>query len=543
MGLFLFIIGTIGWHIGIYGMFKKAGIESWKAFIPFYNTWLIVEKCNIKKYWFWLQLIPIAGQFITIWITIIFTMHFNRTNVIHHTFAIFLPFIYFPYLGFSDKEKFVGQSAFDKYKKPASREWIDAIVFAVVAATIIRTFVFEAYVIPTGSMEKTLQVNDFLFVNKIAYGQRIPKTPLSFPFVHNLMPASQTPSYLKWIQLSYKRLPGYTDVKRNDVVVFNFPEGDTVINLPDYGSARPYFSAMRKSVFLNESDIETERTAKGASIDDKGLQEVRYPNSDILKTILENNKLLLVHPYDKADNYIKRCVAIAGDTFQVINGILYINGKKADVAEGSQKFYVVTAEKKSYNLNNWQKEYGINIRIDQQYEALRAGIAESLQNSGMAQIPLTVDDSIKLSKVPGITSIKTLPDNYSSYAAQFDFFPFDSLHFKNSIDNYGPITVPQKNVTVKIDATNIALYKRLISVYEDHKLELKPEGIYIDDKLSTTYTFKYNYYWMMGDDRHTSQDSRFWGFVPETHIVGKASMIWFSWDGGPRWNRIFKSIK
>jgi len=154
MGWLLFILGTIGWHIGMYGMFKKAGIDAWKAFIPFYNTWLIVEQCKLKKTWFWLQLIPIAGQFITIWITIIFVMHFGKFNVIHHTFVVFFPFIYFPYLGFSKEVKFIGEKGFKLYKKPASREWVDAAVFAVVAATIIRTFVFEAYVIPTGSMEK-----------------------------------------------------------------------------------------------------------------------------------------------------------------------------------------------------------------------------------------------------------------------------------------------------------------------------------------------------------------------------------------------------
>lgn len=537
MGLFLFIIGTIGWHIGMYGMFKKAGIEAWKAFIPFYNTWLIVEKCNIKKLWFWLQLIPIAGQFITVWVTIIFTMHFNKTNIIQHTFATFLPFIYFPYLGFNSTDQFVGQSAFDKYKKPPSREWIDAIVFAVVAATIIRTFVFEAYVIPTGSMEKTLQVNDFLFVNKIAYGQRIPKTPLSFPFVHNLMPASQTPSYLKWIQLSYSRLPGYTDVKRNDVVVFNFPEGDTVINLPDYGSARPYYSALRTQAFLNPDDIEKARAGE------KGIGEVRYPNAETLKGVLADNNLILVHPYDKADNYIKRCVAVAGDKLQIVNGVLYINNEKALVPENSQITYEIKAEKKKYDLTAWHNDLDINIRNDQGYKELRASIENDLLNNGAASVSITKSDSAKISKIPGILSIKQVHDSFNAFYAQYVFFPFDSTNFHNSLDNYGPITIPQKNTTVTISKSNIALYKRIIESYENHRLAIKSDGIYIDDKLATSYTFKYNYYWMMGDNRHNSQDSRFWGFVPETHIVGKASMIWFSWDGGPRWSRIFKSIK
>ena len=539
MGTFLFIIGIIGWHIGMYGMFKKAGIEAWKAFVPFYNIWLIVEKCSIKKYWFWLQLIPIAGQFITIWITIIFTMHFNRSNIIHHMFAALLPFIYFPYLGFSENEKFVGKVAFDNYKKSASREWIDAAVFAIVAATIIRTFVFEPYVIPTGSMEKTMQVNDFLFVNKMSYGQRIPKTPLSFPFVHNLLPMSQKASYLKWIQLDYNRLPGFNKVERNDVVVFNFPEGDTVINLADYGSARPYYSALRTLSFLNPDDISI---AKNGSV--RGINEVRYPDEATLKNVLSENNLLLVHPYDKADNYIKRCVAIAGDKLQIINGILYINDVKAVLPENSQVTYHVTSEKKRFDLNEWEKELGINIRNDQGYNELRSEIEDQLLNSGSASIALTKSDSEKISKIAGIISIKQEFDSFMPFLAQHIFFPFDSTNFHNSLDNFGPITIPKKGVTATINKSNINLYKRIIENYESHTLDIKPDGsIVIDGKPTSTYTFKYDYYWMMGDNRHNSQDSRFWGFVPETHIVGKATLIWFSWDGGPRWNRIFKKIK
>ncbi|HEX8677215.1 MAG TPA: DUF5684 domain-containing protein, partial [Segetibacter sp.] len=196
MGWILFIIGTLGWHIGMYGMFKKAGIEPWKALVPFYNTWCIVNKTNIRKIWFWLQFIPIAGQFITIWITIIFAMHFAKFSLLDHIATVFFPFIYFPYLGYSSGVEYAGHEVVRKYHKSAAREWIDAAVFAVVAATIIRTFVFEAYTIPTESMEKTLLVNDFLFVNKMSYGPRIPQTPISFPFVHNIMPFSTTtPSY------------------------------------------------------------------------------------------------------------------------------------------------------------------------------------------------------------------------------------------------------------------------------------------------------------------------------------------------------------
>lgn len=511
MGLILFIIGTIGWHIGMYGMFKKAGIEPWKALIPFYNTWLIVEKCGIKKMWFWLQLIPIAGQFITIWITIIFVMHFGKVNLIDHTLTTFFPFIYFPYLGFSEKVRYGGPEVFKLYKKPASREWIDAAVFAVVAATIIRSFIFEAYVIPSGSMEKTLLVNDFLFVNKMSYGPRIPQTPLSFPFVHNIMPFSQRPSYLKWIQLDYKRLPGFTSIKRNDVVVFNFPEGDTIINRPEFGSGKPYYELVREN----------------------GRQPVIQTFGDEI----------LIHPMDKADNYIKRCVGTPGDTIQVINGILYVNGQKTTTPANAQSTYTITTNKTTLDFDALQKE-GVDIRNDQTYEDLRNDINGALSTSGSAgNVPLTESDVQKLSKWPGVISITHDMMPYNAEIMQTKLFPHDSANYKWTIDNYGKLWIPKKGVTVPLNLVNLPIYYRLITSYEGHKLSVNNGTIFIDEKPATTYTFKYDYYWMMGDNRHNSQDSRFWGFVPETHIVGKASLIWFSWDGGPRWKRLFKTIK
>lgn len=510
MAIILCIVGIIGWHLGMYGLFKKMNINATKAFIPFYNTYIIVQHCNIKKYWFWLQLIPIAGQFITIWITIIFIMHFGKTNLLSHTLLTFLPFIYLPYIGFDKNTKWGGTSVFEKYKKPSSREWIDAAVFAVVAATIIRSFIFEAYVIPSGSMEKTLLVNDFLFVNKVAYGPRIPKTPLSFPFVHNLMPSSQTPSYLKWIQLDYKRLPGYEAVKRNDVVVFNFPEGDTVINKAEFGSARSYYALVRQF----------------------GREQVLARFEDTL----------LFHPTDKTDNYIKRCVAVAGDTIQVKDGILYINNIKQSVPENSQRTYTVKANKQGLDFDELKSTYHINIRTDDKYEEYRSDINQQFSQSEMANIIMTETDAIQLKKVPGVVSVEPLVASYDANEASFQFFPFDTVNHHFSVDNYGPVYIPKKGVTVALNNTTISLYRRLIQSYEGHTLQEKDQQIFIDNKPVTTYTFKYNYYWMMGDNRHNSQDSRFWGFVPETHIVGKASLIWFSWDKGPRWNRIFKSI-
>ncbi len=502
MGLILFIIGVIGWHVGMYGMFKKAGIEPWKALVPFYNTWLIVEKTAIRKYWFWLQLIPIAGQFITIWITIIFVMHFKKVTVIDHTLTVLFPFLYFPYLGFSEKEKWHGAEVLKHYHKPASREWIDAGVFAVVAATIIRTFVFEAYVIPTGSMEKTLLINDFLFVNKMSYGARIPQTPLSFPFVHNIMPFSKTmPSYIREVQLPYKRLPAFTEVKRNDVVVFNFPAGDTIINLPDYGSANPYYDVLR---FQYRGDREA---------------------------FAQSGLPLLVHPMDKTDNYIKRCVGVAGDIIQVKNGTLFVNNQPAFLPPASQSDYLVETNGTNFPEEFLREELGIDI--DNPGDQVR-----SIDKPGTLIFNLTPEQVQKVKKQSNVKAIAPFSDNQIGTT-----FPNDEANFPWTIDNYGPLTIPKKGEVVTLTPQNIALYKRLIGNYEQNTFEEANGKYIINGKETNTYTIKYNYYWMMGDNRHRSQDSRFWGFVPETHVVGKASLIWFSWEKGPRWKRLFNGIK
>ncbi len=502
MGLLLFFVGLIGWHVGMYGMFKKAGIEPWKALVPFYNTWLIVEKTKIKKYWFWYQLIPIAGQFITIWITIIFVMQFKKVNVLHHAATIFLPFIYFPYLGYSKDTKFYGPSVMALYHKPASREWIDAGVFAIVAATLIRTFVFEAYVIPSESMEKTLLVNDFLFVNKMSYGARIPQTPLSFPFVHNTMPGSiTTPSYLKWIQIPYKRLPAFTPVKRNDVVVFNFPAGDTIINLPEFGSKQPYYDILRTQF-------------KG----DRDALNAQFP--------------IIVHPMDKTDNYIKRCVAEGGDLLEIRNAVVYINGVPAHLPTASQTEYIVETNGTPFTEEFLMAELGIDVQ-DTKGQVVPYENKPNTYVFNMTPLEMAV-----MKKQSNIVSINLYVNSYVG-----GYFPYDEANFPYSLDNFGPIKIPKKGEVVELSTRNIALYRRLITDYEHNQLQEVNGKFIINGKETTTYTPNYNYYWMMGDNRHRSQDSRYWGFVPETHIVGKASLIWFSYENGPRWKRLFNNIK
>jgi len=499
MGWIIFIIGAIGWHVGMYGMFKKAGIDGWKAFVPFYNTWCIVEKCDIKRIWFWLQFIPIAGQFITIWITIIFSMHFGKFNLLDHAAVVFLPFIYFPYLGFSKDVRWGGKEVVKHYKKSVAREWVDAAVFAVVAATLIRTFIFEAYTIPTESMEKTLLINDFLFVNKLSYGPRLPQTPLSFPFVHNTLPGMPTtPSYLKWIQIPYTRLPGFTTVKRFDVVVFNFPAGDTIINLPSFGSAKPYYDVLREQYHGNRDALKAD-----------------YP--------------ILVHPMDKTDNYIKRCVGVPGDNIEVRNGMLYVNNRIGSVASGQQTDYIVETTT-PFTPDFFQNKLGIDVD--------NPGDAVQVANNNTYVINMTAEEAATVKKEANVKSMTPYLIDSST-----DVFPYDKKDFPWSPDHYGPIHIPKKGEVITLSPSNIEMYRRLITVYEHNKLDEKDGKYFINGKETNTYNIKLNYYWMMGDNRHRSQDSRFWGFVPETHVVGKASLIWFSWNNGPRWDRFFKPIK
>jgi signal peptidase I len=354
-------------------------------------------------------------------------------------------------------------------------------------------------------MEKTLLVNDFLFVSKFSYGPRIPNTPLSFPFVHHTMPFFGGKSYLEWIKLPYSRLFA-NPVKRNDIVVFNLPVGDTVINDEvNFGSRVTYYQAIR---------------------DEGGNRNVIWD---------KYGSIIITRPVDKRENFIKRCVGIAGDTLEIRNGVVYINGKMNDIPKGLETNYLLETKGQPLDMDELLETYDIN---QEEGEVIFRG-------GNQYEIFLTKEQVAIFSKLSFVQSLMPLNVYYQNCPPGLggaDIFPNDTINAKWTIDNYGPLFIPAKGSNVPLNAMTYPRYERIIRTYEGNQFEQKNGKYFLNGKEVASYTFKQNYYWLMGDNRHNSLDSRYWGFVPEDHIVGKASMIFFSYENGPRWNRIFRLI-
>lgn len=379
-------------------------------------------------------------------------------------------------------------------------EWVDAIIFAVIAATFIRMFFIEAYTIPTSSMEKSMRVGDYLFVSKTAYGPKLPNTPVAFPFVHHTMPMSTTKkSFSEIIKWDYKRLAGFGNIKRNDVVVFNFPEGDTVaLNM----QAQSYYQLVRM--------YGRERVWN----DKRSFGEIIY------------------RPVDKRENYIKRCVAIPGDSLKVVNGEVFINNKPQVDIPGLQYEYVITTDGTKINPDALDR---IDVALDDRHSS-----------GNQYLFPLTDEQAEKLGNFKNVLSLKKMLMPSSSPDPHI--FPSDE-RFGWNVDNFGPIWIPKAGTTIQLTVDNLPLYARIIGYYEGNELKVEDGIIYINGQKVDSYTFAMNYYWMMGDNRHNSADSRYWGYVPEDHVVGKASFIWLSLDKDKsflskiRWNRVFTVVK
>ena len=420
--------------------------------------------------------------------------------------------------------KYIPWGAWKKTNNPTLKsiyDWIDDIIFALVAVYFINLFIFQNYQIPSSSLEKSLLVGDYLFVSKVSYGPRVPNTPLSFPLVQNTLPILNCKSYLDWPSWDYKRVAGLGQIQRNDIVVFNFPAGDTVATLhpnPDYYTLVQMYG--REAVRMNK----------------QAFGEIIY------------------RPVDKRENYVKRCVGLPGDSLSIRNNQVYINGKAAQNPKNMQLNYFVETETPLTEtmFRNWgvsrddYMPYGQPCTVTDPETLSFLGFQPNANGAYnlVYRFPMTEAMVAQVKKLPSVKKVIVEPEIIGGTM----YYPVD---YDNgwTRDNYGPIWIPKRGATIELTPENLALYRRCIKNYEHNELEEKDGVVYINGEKATTYTFQYDYYWMMGDNRHNSADSRSWGFVPEDHIVGKPIMIWLSldkdrslFDGGIRWNRLFRWV-
>jgi signal peptidase I len=522
--LFIAIVQLIHFF-GTWKLYQKAGFKSWQAAIPVYNAIVLMQIINRPKWWVVMLFIPIINLIIfpVVWVEIARSFGKNSTTDTLLTLLSFGLYIYvINYRGQSD---YIENRSLQP--RTAFGEWFSSILFAVVIATLVHTYFIQPYIIPTGSLEKTLLTGDFLFVSKYHYGARVPQTAVSFPMVHDTIPVVKIRSYLKNPEIPYMRLPRLQKIKRNEIVVFSWP-ADTV-----------------RQFFRKEARVDK--------------------------------------PIDKKSNYVKRCVAIPGDTLEIIDGIIHINGEQTVLPDRAKPLYGYTAYSKTgisarelikQGIKDLNRRFRIenditqqqlnalfanNINVIRQGDMLIAitgsrGIPRSLIRKERLRVTelretkktvfLTIDEANSLTNNISLDSLVRNINQTKTYNT--NFFPND-IRYNWNEDNFGPIVMPKQGITVVITRENIALYKKLIRDYENKSLEEINGTYYIDGKATDTYTFEKDYFWMMGDNRHRSEDSRFWGFVPDNHIVGKPIFIWMSIDGindgisnwKVRWDRVF----
>jgi signal peptidase I len=512
MLLFLLITYVL-LSISLYKVFEKADRPGWHGLVPGLNfvTWCDIVGRN-KWHAAWL-LFPLVNIFIFAGLCIDLVRSFGKYHFWHSFVSVVLAPFFFFYLGFSDKEKYLGPTLVaertykqklhdartgknptllkklerqNPYHKNGGREWVESIIFAVFAAAFIRMFLIEMYKIPTSSMEGSLLVGDFLCVSKAHYGIRTPMTITMIPLLHNRIPFLNKESYLEKPNLPYGRVPAIEKIDRNEPVVFNYPEGDSVVITPG-------------------------RTFSIYDIRRQGMANIS--NQDVIS-----------RPMDKMDHYIKRCIGLPGDSIQIRNRQVYINGEPGTNPTNLQYAYVVRSQGAPLNVRKL-KEFGVNLKDSR----------DPIYMLNQKQV-----DQIK---AMGNVSVEVMEQ------APRPLFPYDQRISGNwTVDNYGPIYIPKKGTTVPISPATIAPYRRVIEKYEQNELDIRAGNVFINGEEVTSYTFKMDYFWMMGDNRHNSEDSRVWGFVPEDHVVGKPLFIWFSTNEGSikngiRWNRLFTSAK
>jgi signal peptidase I len=514
MAVFMFLlVFYVLLSLSMVKLFEKAGVPGWKALVPGLKelAWCrLVGRKPSYALWF---LFPVVNLFIYAGMAIDLARCFGRFSFLDSVQSVLLSPLQYFLIGREPGDKYQGpvmekerayheelvaarksndSAALRKleqspFHKSLPREWLEAGIFAVFAASFIRMFLVEAFVIPTSSMEGTLRVGDFLFVSKAHFGIRTPMTVLQVPLMHNRMPFNTGESYLKKPNLGYFRLPALERVERNKPVVFNFPAGDSVIIVP--GRTFDIYQ-WRRNGFDRQA-----------------------PNMPIV-----------TRPIDKRDHYIKRCVAVAGDSLEVRNGQVYINGQPAPNPTHMQHTYQVSSASGGINLKRLA-EYGVSLEDAGPANAGRFNLdARQVELVRKLGTDVQVEQLISESPYPGYV----FPNNARLYGGW-------------TMDQYGPIYIPKAGETVALTAESLPFYERIIRVYEGNQLEVRDGQFIINGAPATAYTFRQNYYWMMGDNRNNSEDSRVWGYVPADHIVGKPLFIWFSSNNGIKWDRIFRS--
>lgn len=526
---FYFFLAIQAVHfLGTWKLYSRAGQAAWKAAVPIYNAIVLMKIINRPRWWVVLLFLPIINliMFPVIWVETL--RSFGKNSSIDTLLGIATLGMYIYYINYATDATYIENRSLKP--RTAFGEWVGSILFAVVIATLVHTYFIQPYIIPTGSLEKTLLTGDFLFVSKYHYGARVPQTVVSFPMVHDTIIGTGVRSYLKKPQLPYLRFPKLQEIKRNEIVVFSWP-ADTV-----------------RQFFVKEAGVDK--------------------------------------PIDKKSNYVKRCVGLPGDTLQIIDGIIHINGAQTQLPDRAKPLYGYTAYKKSgissralvrEGITDITRTFRINNITQERFGALRPYIVMVSNNqpdnftviTGGKGLPtdvvrqyginaselmetkkslyLTLAEAEVLRKTNDFDSLIRNINTQKSYNTQF--FPNDVRYNWNE-DNFGPIVLPKAGVTVNLTSANIALYKKIIRDYENKDLVIKNNQFAIDGKTATSYTFEKDYFWMMGDNRHRSEDSRFWGFVPDDHIVGKPIFIWMSIDGindglrnmKVRWERVFTTV-
>lgn len=519
-----FLILQIVHFLGTWKLYEAAGRKRWEAAIPVYNAIVLMKIINRPTWWTILLFIPVINliMFPVVWVETL--RSFGKNSTLDTFLAIFTLGFYVYYVNYTQKLNYIPERSLTPTNKTA--DTVSSLLFAIVVATLVHTYFIQPYTIPSASLEKSLLIGDFLFVSKVNYGARTPMTPIAAPMVHDSLPFMGRLSYCKWPQLPYFRFPGFEKIKNNDIVVFNWPR-------------------------------------------------------DTLDNMYQPSNVRIDKPIDKKTNYVKRCVGIPGDSLAIKDGIVFINGKELILPERAKPQYMHNIYSKNGVPTNLLKEVGsteydityeVQFNDQKQLEALKPYIKSAEQISegtykiktSQQGIPLEVikEYSINLHEVSDyqVTSNLTLQgaDKLRKNSLLDSVIriivpktPSNSIfpYTKDwSIDNFGSVHIPKEGETVALNTASLPFYKIIITEYEGNDLKVIGNDIYVNGKKVTTYTFKQNYYWMMGDNRHNSLDARYFGYTPEDHIVGKPTFIWMSWDSNGkginkvRWDRVFTTV-